>query len=42
MEPKGILICHYFYVFRKDLDNYSAYKKEECTIFPHYGIMFLV
>lgn len=42
MELKDILICHYFCVFRKDLNSYSDDKKVECTLFPHYGIMFLM
>lgn len=42
MELKGILICHYFCVFRKDLNNYFDYKKEECDILFHYGIKFLI
>lgn len=42
MDLKGILICHYFHVFRKDLNNYPDYKKEYCAIFPHNGIKFLI
>ena len=42
MEFKGILICHYFPVFRKDLNNYFDYKKEECDILSHYEMKFLI
>lgn len=41
MELKDILICHYFCV-QKDLNNHSDYKKDECDIFAHYGIKFLL
>jgi hypothetical protein len=38
MELKDILICHYFYVFRKDLNNYTDYKKEVSDIFLIIGL----
>lgn len=46
MELKGILICHYFYVFSKDLNNYSAYKiilsikKKSIIFFLIMGLSF--
>lgn len=42
MEFKGALICHYFLAFRKNLNNYFDYKREECDILSHYEMKFLI